>query len=63
MHRDNAERSVFTQLQSAEFGLADTDCVLQHRLEYRLQFAGRRTDDAQHLRRGRLLLQRLHAIR
>ncbi len=39
--------------------LAEARCVLQHGLEHRLKLAGRARDDAQDLRRRRLLLQRL----
>jgi len=40
----------------AKLCVADADRVLQHALEYWLQFAGRRTDDLQYLRSRRLLL-------
>ena len=43
----------------AELGVADACRVLQHRLEYRLQVAGRAGDDLQHLGGRGLLLQRL----
>src|SRR6516165_1943708 len=43
----------------SELGVADTYRVRQHGLENRLQFTWRTADNAQHLRRGRLLLQRL----
>jgi hypothetical protein len=42
----------------AELRFANTCGVLQHRLEHGAQFAGRRTDNAQHFRRGSLLLER-----
>jgi hypothetical protein len=48
--------------QRTKLGLADARGILQHGLENRLQFSGRRTDDAQHLRRCRLLLQRLGEV-
>ena len=38
---------------------AEPSCLLDHRLEHRLEVAGRRVDDLQHLRRRRLPLQRL----
>ena len=37
---------------------ANADGIGQHRLEHRLKLAGRRADDAQHIRCRRLLLQR-----
>ena len=43
----------------AEFRIADTRGVFEHGRKDRLQLAGRRTDDAQDIRRRRLLLQRL----
>ena len=46
----------------AELGLANARRIRQHRLEYRLQLAGRAGDDAQHLRGRGLLLQRLAQI-
>ena len=45
-------------VQRAELGIAKPRCVLQHGLKDRLQFAGRRTDDAQHIGSSRLLIQR-----
>ena len=47
---------------SAELGFADARRVCQHRLEHRLQLAGRARDDVQHLRGRGLLLQRLGEI-
>src|SRR6516165_8362933 len=41
----------------AELGFADAHCVFQRGPKYRLQFARRRTNDAQDFRRRRLLLQ------
>src|SRR5215471_4964823 len=43
----------------AKFGVADARRILQHRLEHRLQLAGRTADDTEHLRGRGLLLQRL----
>src|SRR6516225_4707780 len=42
--------------QGSKLGLADTSRIFQHGLEHWLQFAGRRADDAQHLRGRGLLL-------
>jgi hypothetical protein len=53
------ETAVFGKPQVAELGSANARCILQHRLEYRLQFAGRRADDFKHISSGGLLLQRL----
>ena len=58
VHGHRAKVVAVNQEQVAELGLADAGRVFQHRLEYRLQLAGRRTDDAQHLSRRGLLLQR-----
>src|SRR5215469_9801728 len=62
MHRDHAVSISFGQKKYAESSGADADGILQHGLEYWLQIAGRRTDDAQHIRSGRLLFQRLTKI-
>src|SRR5262249_42350584 len=35
--------------QGSELCFADTCCILQHSLEHRLKFTGRRTDDTQHI--------------
>ena len=60
MHRAYAKGDIaLAKKQVAELGLADARRILQHGLEHGLQFAGRTADDAQHLRRRRLLLQRL----
>ena len=59
--RANAGRTVnrlaVVAKQYAELGLADAHSAFQHGLEYRLQFSGRRTDHAQYLGGGGLLLQ------
>src|SRR5215469_5659812 len=62
MHRDHAVSISFGQKKYAESSGADADGILQHGLEYWLQTTGRRTDDAQHIRSGRLLFQRLTKI-
>src|SRR5262249_25974629 len=57
--RNGTEAIALAQPQDAELGLTDARGILQHRLKYRLQIAGRRADDAQHLGGRGLLLQRL----
>jgi hypothetical protein len=59
MQRNGAKRFSFGLEQHAELRLADAHCVRQHGLEHRLQVTRRARNDAQHLRRCRLLLQRL----
>ena len=41
---------------TAEFCVADTNGLFQHRLEYRVQTAGGAADDFKHFRRCRLLV-------
>src|ERR1051325_2625885 len=48
--------------EMAEFGFAKPHCVHQHRLEYRLKLAWRRTDGTQHIGRCGLLLERLAQV-
>jgi hypothetical protein len=62
MHCNSPKGISFASIQNAELGLADASRILQHRLEHRLQLARRTTNDAQHLRRRSLLLQRLGEI-
>src|SRR5262245_13988894 len=45
--------------QCGKFGIANARCVCQHRIEYRLQFAGRTADDLQHFGGRGLALARL----
>ena len=45
-----------------ERGVADADRVLQHGFKHGLEIAGRAGNDLQHLRCGRLLLQRLRKL-
>ena len=52
----------FAKPQVAELGFADAGRIFQHRLEYRLQLAGRAGDDLQHFGGRGLLLQRLGEI-
>jgi hypothetical protein len=56
--RREFERLPVVPEQYAKLGLADAHRILQHGLEYRLQLAGRRADDLQHIRRCGLLLSR-----
>ena len=56
MHRHSAKCIALAQVQYTKICSADTNRIPQHGLEYRLQFARRRTDDAQHLGARRLLL-------
>src|SRR4029453_16113838 len=56
-------KSVFiVEIKRAKLGFADAGRILQHGLEYRLQGARRAGNDAQHLRRCRLLLQRFAEV-
>src|SRR5215470_617861 len=50
------------EIEVAEPSLANAHCIGQHGLEHRLKLAGRTADDLQHLRRRRLLLQRLDEL-
>ena len=59
MHRGDPKRISIIEVERAEIGLAQPRRVRQHRLKDRFQLAGRAGDDTQHLRRRRLLLQRL----
>jgi len=53
------KRVAIEAVQCAELSVADADGSLQHGCKHRLKIAGRAADDLKHLRRGRLLLQRL----
>src|SRR6516164_5175205 len=57
--RDRAKVIALTEIQGAESGFAELCRIRQHGLKDRPQLAGGRADNAQHFRRGRLLLQRL----
>ena len=46
-------------VDASKLGVADADCILQHGLKHRRKIAGRAADNLEHLRRRRLLLQRL----
>jgi hypothetical protein len=60
--RDDTECASFMKKEVAEFSLAEPHGVRQDGLEHRRQLAGRRTDDAQHLRCCFLSLQRFVAL-
>ena len=62
MRRRHHEAASLGHPQIAELGLADPRRILQHGLEHRLQLARRALNDAQHVRRRRLLLQRFGEI-
>ena len=59
MRLDKPQAIIFPAIDIARLGLAYPRSVLQHGLKHRLQIAGRRTDNLQHVRRGRLLFERL----
>src|SRR5262249_40375628 len=61
-HCDRSGYVVIEPEQYSERGLADARRFLQDGLEHRLQLPRRAGDDAQHLRGGSLLLQRLGQI-
>ena len=54
----HAKSIIILDGEYSELSYAGARRVLQHGLEYRRKLAGRRTDDAQNLRRGGLLIQR-----
>ena len=55
---DQAEELAVAQIEVTEAGGAETHRIRQHGVEHRLKLAWRTGDDAQHLGRGGLLLQR-----
>ena len=55
--RDYAKSAVLIEIENTELRLAQPRAVLQHRLEYRLQFARRAGNDPQHLVRRCLPFQ------
>ena len=59
MRCDELEAIAVTAVNIPELGVADADGLLQHCCKHRLKIAGRAADDLEHLRRRRLLLQRL----
>ena len=62
IRRNESENVAIPTVDISICGVADADCILQHRVKNRLQFAGRLADDAQHFRGRRLLLQRFAQI-
>jgi hypothetical protein len=56
---DGSEPVSFAKPQAGESGSAQVRRVCQYRIENRLQISPRATDDREHLRRCRLLLERL----
>src|SRR5262249_22312863 len=56
---NHAERISVAEIEIAELSLAELRRILQHGLEHGLKLARRPGDHTQHLRRRRLLLQRL----
>ena len=59
MRRNEVQGIAVPAIDIAKLGIADADGILQHGCEHRLKIARRTADDLQHLRRRRLLLQRL----
>src|SRR5262252_4236009 len=59
MERSGMECFSVVKKQMPELGLAQPDGVLEHCIENGFKFAGRRADDAQYVRCGCLLFQRL----
>ncbi len=59
VERSGVECFSVIKKQMPEFGLAQPDGVLKHCIENGFKLAGRRADDAQNVRCGGLLLQRL----
>jgi hypothetical protein len=59
VHCSRVEAVSSREKQNTEFRLADARGVFQHRLEHGLKVTGRAGDDAQYVRGGRLLLERI----
>src|SRR5215470_6716981 len=62
MEADTSELVTLAEKQARKLGVAQACRVRQHGIEDRLQFSGRTTDYAEHLRGRRLLLQRLDKL-
>ena len=58
MQRNSAKCITFGSKQYAEFRLAKTRRILQHRPEHQFQLAGRTADNLEHVGGGGLLLER-----
>ena len=59
VHCNAPQPAILAERHGAETGFADAGCIFQHGLEHGLQLAWRTGNNAQHLRCGGLLLQRL----
>src|SRR5262249_30483728 len=59
MQRNRAETISFAKPERGELGLAHPRRIRQHGLKYGFKLTGRARYDLQHLRRRRLLLERL----
>ena len=57
--RINSKRFAIVEPEIAKLGTTDSNGILQHGGEHRLRVAGRRTDEAQHLRDRRALFTRV----
>ena len=62
MCRNEVQGIAVPAIDISEVGVADANGFLQHGRKHRLKIAGRAADDLEHLRRGRLLLQRLGEV-
>jgi hypothetical protein len=60
--RKEAKHVAIPGIDISKLGVADANGLLQHGLEHGLQIARRTADDLEHLRRGRLLLQRFREL-
>ena len=59
VRRKEVQGVAVTVVDISKRGAADANSILQHGGKHGLQIAGRATDDPEHLRSRRLLLQRL----
>ena len=62
MEANTSELVTLAEIQARKLGVAQACRVRQHGIEDGLQFSGRTTDYAKHLRGCRLLLQRLGKV-
>ena len=62
MLRNEAKSVVLKPINGAKCGVADLHHVREHRCKHRLKITRRAADDLQHLRRGRLLVQRVAEV-
>ena len=63
MRSNEVQSIVLPAINISKLRVAEPDSVLQHGLEHRLEIARGPTDDLEHLRRRRLLLQRFGEFR